>query len=139
LNTRGDDPDAEQAQVWLASGHTDMRKGFDGLAVLVQQVPSSIRIADTCSCARPTTDILHTDDDRLPMASIVRPDRSGGQSAEQGSETRIYTEKWTDLARELRNGLADRARAFRVAAVGAPLSKADIGKAQRLLGYIPSD
>ena len=23
--------------VWLASGHTDMRKGFDGLAVLVQE------------------------------------------------------------------------------------------------------
>jgi len=25
------------AQVWLASGHTDMRKGFDGLALLVQE------------------------------------------------------------------------------------------------------
>jgi transposase len=25
------------AQVWLATGHTDMRKGFDGLAVLVQE------------------------------------------------------------------------------------------------------
>ena len=25
-------------QVWLATGHTDMRKGFDGLAVLVQEV-----------------------------------------------------------------------------------------------------
>jgi transposase len=24
-------------RVWLASGHTDMRKGFDGLAVLVQE------------------------------------------------------------------------------------------------------
>ncbi|MBV9286761.1 MAG: IS66 family insertion sequence element accessory protein TnpB [Hyphomicrobiales bacterium] len=24
-------------QVWLASGHIDMRKGFDGLAVLVQE------------------------------------------------------------------------------------------------------
>jgi transposase len=23
--------------VWLASGHTDMRKGFDGLALLVQE------------------------------------------------------------------------------------------------------
>jgi transposase len=23
--------------VWLATGHTDMRKGFDGLAVLVQE------------------------------------------------------------------------------------------------------
>ena len=25
-------------RVWLATGHTDMRKGFDGLAVRVQQV-----------------------------------------------------------------------------------------------------
>lgn len=25
------------ARVWLASGHTDMRKGFDGLAMLVQE------------------------------------------------------------------------------------------------------
>ena len=25
------------ARVWLASGHTDMRKGFDGLALLVQE------------------------------------------------------------------------------------------------------
>jgi transposase len=25
------------ARVWLATGHTDMRKGFDGLALLVQQ------------------------------------------------------------------------------------------------------
>jgi transposase len=24
-------------QVWLATGHTDMRKGFDGLAVVVQE------------------------------------------------------------------------------------------------------
>jgi transposase len=23
------------AQMWLATGHTDMRKGFDGLALLV--------------------------------------------------------------------------------------------------------
>jgi len=23
-------------KVWLAAGHTDMRKGFDGLALLVQ-------------------------------------------------------------------------------------------------------
>ena len=27
------------ARVWLASGHTDMRKGFDGLALLVQETP----------------------------------------------------------------------------------------------------
>ena len=27
-----------RVQVWLATGYTDMRKGFDGLAVLVQEV-----------------------------------------------------------------------------------------------------
>ena len=26
------------ARVWLASGYTDMRKGFDGLALLVQEM-----------------------------------------------------------------------------------------------------
>lgn len=25
------------ARVWLSTGHTDMRKGFDGLALLVQE------------------------------------------------------------------------------------------------------
>jgi len=25
------------ARVWLASGHTDMRRGFDGLALAVQE------------------------------------------------------------------------------------------------------
>jgi transposase len=43
-------------RVWLASGHTDMRKGFDGLALLVQEklkrdpavvrVPRPARLAD---------------------------------------------------------------------------------------------
>lgn len=28
---------ASGARVWLATGHTDMRKGFDSLALLVQQ------------------------------------------------------------------------------------------------------
>ena len=31
-------PTPSGAQVWLASGHADMRKGSDGLAVLVQEV-----------------------------------------------------------------------------------------------------
>ena len=30
-------PVASGVQVWLATGHTDMRKGFDGLALLVQE------------------------------------------------------------------------------------------------------
>ena len=31
-------PGMRTTKVWLACGATDMRKGFDGLAVLVQQV-----------------------------------------------------------------------------------------------------
>ena len=31
------------ARVWLASGHTDMRRGFDGLALAVQRRSSAIR------------------------------------------------------------------------------------------------
>jgi transposase len=31
-------PLASGTRVWLATGHTDMRKGFDGLALLVQEV-----------------------------------------------------------------------------------------------------
>ncbi len=31
-------PVASGVRVWLATGHTDMRKGFDGLALRVQEV-----------------------------------------------------------------------------------------------------
>ena len=31
-------PVASKTQVWIAAGHTDMRKGFDGLALRVQEV-----------------------------------------------------------------------------------------------------
>src|ERR1700687_1821588 len=30
-------PNSSGPRVWLAAGHTDMRKGFDGLALLVQE------------------------------------------------------------------------------------------------------
>ena len=36
-------------QVWLATGHTDMRKGFDGLALLVQETLKSNHTAGICS------------------------------------------------------------------------------------------
>ena len=34
-------PAPSGSRVWLATGHTDMRKGFDGLATLVQDPPST--------------------------------------------------------------------------------------------------
>jgi hypothetical protein len=37
-------------RVWLATGHTDMRKGLDGLALIVQEtLKREIRIAAICS------------------------------------------------------------------------------------------
>ena len=37
------------ARVWLATGHTDMRKGFDGLALIVQETLRRDRIPAICS------------------------------------------------------------------------------------------
>jgi len=43
-------------RVWLATGHTDMRKGFDGLALIVQETlkhdPHGGHLtAGICSCS----------------------------------------------------------------------------------------
>ena len=35
-------------RVWLATGHTDMRKGFGSLALLVQEAFGAIRMRATC-------------------------------------------------------------------------------------------
>ena len=39
------------ARVWLAAGHTDMRKGFDGLALLVQETLKRNLTTGICSCS----------------------------------------------------------------------------------------
>jgi transposase len=36
------------ARVWLACGHTDMRKGMDGLAMLAQQVLEENPFSGAC-------------------------------------------------------------------------------------------
>ena len=55
---------AAGVRIWLAAGLTDMRKGFDGLAALVQQHlgqdPFSGHSVRVPRQARPTTNILHT-------------------------------------------------------------------------------
>ena len=39
-------------RVWLAAGHTDMRKGFDGLALLVQEtIEARSRMVAICLCS----------------------------------------------------------------------------------------
>jgi hypothetical protein len=37
ISGRGDDPDSSGPQVWPVDGHTEKRKGFDGLALLAQE------------------------------------------------------------------------------------------------------
>ena len=39
------------ARVWLAAGHTDMRKGFNGLALQVQECSGAILTAAIYSCS----------------------------------------------------------------------------------------
>ena len=43
-------PFAAGVRVWLATGHTDMRKGFDGLALLVQEKLKQDPHAAICLC-----------------------------------------------------------------------------------------
>ena len=38
-------------RIWVACGATDMRRGFDGLAMMVQDVLKKSLIAGTCSCS----------------------------------------------------------------------------------------
>jgi transposase len=44
-------PVPSSARVWLAAGHTDMRKGFDGLALLVQETLKRDPTMGICSCS----------------------------------------------------------------------------------------
>jgi transposase len=39
------------ARVWISMGHTDMRKGMQGLALMVQQGQTATPTAATCSCS----------------------------------------------------------------------------------------
>jgi transposase len=85
-------------QVWLATGHTDMRKGFDGLALLVQEtlkrnphdghlfVFRGRRGQPPTFCIR-----FSLCDDRLSLASIVRADVAGlGVSSRQGIDLHLH-------------------------------------------------
>ena len=38
-------------RVWLATGHTDMRKGFPGLSLQVQEVLRRDPLSGTCSAS----------------------------------------------------------------------------------------
>lgn len=49
----GDDPGPERGvKVWLATGHTDMRKGFPGLSLMVQETLKRDPHSGHLSCFR---------------------------------------------------------------------------------------
>ena len=71
-------------QVWLATGHTDMRKGFDGLALLVQEAlrrnphNGHLFVFRGRRGQTPTFCIPFSFcEDRLPLASVVWTDIAG--------------------------------------------------------------
>jgi len=57
-------PIASGVRVWIATGHTDMRRGMNSLALLVQEAfkrdPARRRPLCVPWQKRPTRDILHT-------------------------------------------------------------------------------
>jgi len=85
-------------RVWLAAGFTDMRKGFDGLAMLVQeklrQDPfGGLIFVFRGRCGQHTTFyiqfVIH--DDCLPLAPPVRADAASvAVTARQGCEVHLH-------------------------------------------------
>jgi transposase len=86
------------AKVWLATGHTDMRKGFDGLALLVQEMlkrdphNGQLFVFRGRRGQSPTFCIPFSFcDDRLSLASVVRADVTGlAVSAWQGIDWHLH-------------------------------------------------
>jgi transposase len=84
--------------VWLACGHTDMRKGMDGLAMLAQQVLTEDPFSGALFAFRgrrghqATFNIqFAVRDDRLPLAPLVRANSSSvALPARQGSEVHLH-------------------------------------------------
>jgi transposase len=85
-------------QVWLATGHTDMRRGFDGLALLVQETlkrdphNGHLFVFRGRRGQSPTFCISFSFcDDRLSLASVVRADVAGlTVSPRQGTDVHLH-------------------------------------------------
>ena len=86
------------ARVWLATGHTDMRKGFDGLAALVQDHLKRDPFSGQAFVFRgrqgePSTFCIQFSlcDDRIPVASPGgAPGASGSVPPGQRSEVHLH-------------------------------------------------
>jgi transposase len=85
-------------QVWLATGHTDMRKGFDGLALMVQEKLKHDPHGGHLFVFRGRRGQLPTFcipfsfcDDRLPLAPVVRAGVAGiTVSSGQGIDMHLH-------------------------------------------------
>lgn len=85
-------------KVWLATGHTDMRKGFASLALVAQEVLKRDPLGGHIFCFRgrrgqlPTFCIWLSICDRcLPLASAVRANVAGlAVSTRQGIDVHLY-------------------------------------------------
>lgn len=102
------------ARVWLAAGHTDMRKGFDGWHSWFRRRCSVIRTAGTCSSFEAGAANQRHSAYRFRFATIayrwhplfgrtlqISPFRRGKDL------TCIYTNEGPDLCRELPNWMFD--------------------------------
>ena len=91
-------PMPANVRVWLAAGATDMRKGVNGLALLVQEGlrrdphAGDLYVFRGRSGQQPTFYIqFPTSNHRLSMAPAVRADSAGvAAPARQGSEVHLH-------------------------------------------------
>lgn len=85
-------------RVWLATGHTDMRRGFDGLALLVQEQLQRDPHSGQLFVFRGRRGQLSTFcipfsfcDDRLPLAPVVWTEVAGiTVSSRQGTDMHLH-------------------------------------------------
>ena len=85
-------------RVWLATGHTDMRKGFASLSLQVQEVLQRDPLCGHLFCFRGRRGQLPTFcipfsfcDDRLPLAPVVRAKVAGiTVSSRQGIDMHLH-------------------------------------------------
>jgi transposase len=85
-------------RVWLATGHTDMRRGFNGLALMVQEKLKHDPHSGQLFVFRGRRGQLPTFcipfsfcDDRLPLAPVVRAGVAGiTVSSRQGTDLHLH-------------------------------------------------
>lgn len=91
-------PVSSGVRVWLAVGHTDMRRGMNSLALQVQEVlkrdphAGDLYVFRGKRGQRPTFCIRFSiRDDRIPLASAIWADLPGvAVSARQGVDVHLY-------------------------------------------------